>query len=71
MAQDRFVNLTLDPSAPKKPDNVDHRHGVVSGSAAASGDVTLSFDSTKVTSKTILDSVVRGLVESARALIPK
>ena len=57
MAQNTFINVTVDPAASKKPDRVDHVHTVVTGTAAT-GDLTVSFDSTKVTSLSILDSLM-------------
>jgi len=57
MAQDSFINATVDPAMAKKPDNADHRHNISHGTAAAS-DVSLSWDSAKVTTHSQLRSVV-------------
>jgi hypothetical protein len=57
MAQDNWINITVDPSVAKKPDNADHRHTVVPGTGAA-GDFTISWDSTKVTSQSVARSLI-------------
>jgi hypothetical protein len=57
MAQNVFINANADKSASKTPDNL-HYH-TVSGGAAASGDFTISYDSTVVTTLAMFDTLVR------------
>jgi hypothetical protein len=69
MAQDRFINITLDPAASRKPDIENHRHGISAGTNAAADDLTLSFDSAKVTSPDVLHACVQAARDAiARAL---
>ena len=55
MAQNTWINVVLNANAANIPDLADHVHAVVGGTAAAN-DVTVSFDSAKVTKLSILDS---------------
>ena len=55
MAQDQFVNLIVDPAASKKTDVADCRH-TVKQAAASANDFTVSFDSTKILTVSVLDS---------------
>jgi len=64
MAQNQFINVTVDAGAAKKADNADHRHVVAPG-AAASGDLTLSFDSAKFTTLNLLKSAVAQVLNIA------
>lgn len=57
MAQNTWINLTSDKSASSTPDS-QHHHSV-SGGTAATGDLTVSYDSAVVTSLNIFDSLVR------------
>lgn len=57
MAQNQFVNVTIDPSTSKKVDGADHRHTVSQSSAVAS-DFSVGLDSAKITTMTIFDSCV-------------
>lgn len=57
MAQNLFINVTADPAAASKPES-SHSH-TVSGGASASGDFTISLDTTKITSLAILDSILK------------
>lgn len=56
MAQNQFVNVTIDPSAAKKPDAANHIH-VAGQAGSASSNMTISIDSAVVTSLTLLDSM--------------
>ena len=64
MAQDRFINITLDPNASARVDHQTDKHGKGLGAAAA-GDLTLSFDTSKFTSLSLLRSVVMAAIEQA------
>ena len=68
MAQDRFVNITLEPTPAKKNDLSEYRHGKALGGAAA-GDLTVSFDSTKFTSMDLFRSAVASAVQQASGMI--
>lgn len=70
MAQDRFVNVTLESSPVKKNDQSEFNHGKTLG-ASASGDMTISYDSTKFTSLTLLRSACNSaLAIAAQSLKP-
>ena len=69
MAQNQWINATVDPAMTKKPDNSDHRHSVSSGTAAAN-DVTVSWDSAKITSQSQLRSVVAAILAKAAGGLP-
>jgi hypothetical protein len=64
MAQNRFVNVTLEATPAKKNDQSEFNHGRGLG-AAASGDLTLSYDSTKFPSLTLLRSAVNSALQIA------
>lgn len=64
MAQNQFINVTIDANAVNKPDNSNHRHGVLNG-ASASGDLTLSWDSTKFTTINLLRSALNDVMTRA------
>lgn len=70
MAQNNWINVTVDPASAKKVDNTDHRHTVVGGTAA-SGDVTLSFDSAKITSVSMAKSVIAQILQVLMGQLPK
>jgi hypothetical protein len=66
MAIDTFVNLTLSTVMAKQPDRADHRHTTRFGTADGN-DITVAWDSAKVTTLTQLDSAlaaVRALAAS-------
>lgn len=64
MAQDRFINITLDANASGHADRQNDRHGKALG-ASASGDLTISFDTSKFTSVSLLRSAVAAAIEQA------
>lgn len=66
MAQNTWVNVTIDAAASRKVDNADHRHTVAGGTAAAN-DLTISWDSAKITSLSILDSAYASARQRAAA----
>jgi hypothetical protein len=70
MAQNNWINITLSPAASKQPDRSDHVNAPARG-ASASGDLTISFDSSKVTSVTLLKSAVFTALEIAMQQMPK
>jgi hypothetical protein len=69
MAQNVWLNATVDPAISKKIDSQDHNHTVVGGTAAAS-DVTLSYDSAKIANVSQLRSVVNQLLRAALSRLP-
>lgn len=64
MAQDRFINITLDPNASTRVDRSGDKHTKGLG-ASASGDLTISFDTSKFTSLSLLRSAVAAAIEQA------
>lgn len=64
MAQDRWINITLDPNATARVDHSTDKHTRALGAAAA-GDLTISFDTAKFTSHSLLRSAVLAAVEQA------
>jgi hypothetical protein len=66
VAQDRFVNITLDPNAASKLDRSNDKHTQKLGASSA-GDLTISFDSSKFTSVSLLRSAVAAAIEQASA----
>lgn len=64
MAQNRFINITLDANTASKKDRHDDKHGQALG-ASASGDLTLSFDTAKFTSHSVLRSAVNAALQQA------
>lgn len=64
MAQDRFINITLDANAPSRVDHQTDQHKQALG-ASASGDLTLSFDTSKFTSHSLLRSAVMAALQQA------
>lgn len=57
MAQNTWLNITVDPAASRRPNPTGHQHTIVGGTAAA-GDMTISFDSAVVTTLAIFDTAV-------------
>jgi hypothetical protein len=70
MAQNQFINVTISPAATKQPDSTDHKHGCTQGTVAAN-DLTLSYDSAKFTSLTLLRSGVMTALALAAGQLPK
>lgn len=64
MAQDRFINITLDANVASKADRQNDRHSKALGASAA-GDLTVSFDTSKFTSLSVFRSAVAAAVEQA------
>jgi hypothetical protein len=64
MAQDRFINITLDPNTASKVDRQNDRHGQALGASAA-GDLTISYDTSKFTSLSLFRSAVAAAVQQA------
>jgi len=63
MAQNRFINVTLETAA-KHGDQSEFNHGKGLGSSAT-GDMTLSYDTSKFTSLTLLRSAVNSALQIA------
>ncbi len=70
MAQNNWINVTVDPAAAKKADNTDHRHTVAGGTAAAF-DATFSYDSAKITSVSMVNSVMAAIRQQLMGQLPK
>lgn len=64
MAQDRWINITLDANVAKKADRANDKHSQALG-GSASGDLTISFDSSKFTSLSVFRSAVAAAVAQA------
>lgn len=64
MAQDRFINITLDATASNRVDRSNDRHSKGLG-ASASGDLTISYDTAKFTSMSLFRSAVAAAIEQA------
>jgi hypothetical protein len=64
MAQDRFINITLDPNAAARVDHQGDKQGQALGAAAAA-DLTISFDTSKFTSLSLFRSAVMAAVAQA------
>lgn len=65
MAQDTWINVTVD-SRPTTADGSQHGHTSARG-GSASGDVTLSFDKTKVATRTRLQWAVKEALRQVEA----
>ena len=68
MAQDRFINITLDANAASKQDITNHSHGK-GVAAAAAGDLTISYDTAKFTSHSLFRSAVLAAVAQAQGMM--
>jgi hypothetical protein len=68
VAQNQFINVTADLGASKKPDQSDHRHLIGPG-AAASGDLTVSWDSAKFTNRTMVKSALLAILQQLSSQI--
>ena len=65
MAQDRWINVTLDANASSnKSDRQNDKHSKGLG-ASASGDLTISYDTAKFTSLSLFRSAVLAAIEQA------
>lgn len=64
MAQNQFINLMADGNAANKTDIANIRHSGGQG-PSASGDVTLSWDSAKITNLNVLRSAVQQMMSIA------
>jgi len=70
MAQNQFINATIDPAASKKVDITDQKH-VVAGGTAAAADATFSFDNTKITTMTLARSILAQILQVLAGQLPK
>ncbi len=64
MPQNRWINITLDPNVASKPDRSRDNHAKALGAAAAS-DLTLSYDTAKFTSLSLLRSAINAAIDQA------
>lgn len=70
MAQDRWINITIDPNVASKPDRSKDNHAPALGAAAA-GDLTISFDTAKFTSLSVFRSAIAAaIVQAAQSMKP-
>lgn len=70
MAQNNWINITLSPAAASQPDRESHSNGSSRG-ASASGDLTISFDSSKITNVTLLKSAVSTALALGMQQLPR
>jgi len=68
MAQDRWINITLEANPAKKNDRTEYNHGRAMGGSAA-GDMTVSFDSAKFTSVALLQSACDAALKIAAGIM--
>jgi len=68
MAQNRWINITLDANAATRVDRQGDNHTKALG-ASASGDLTLSFDTAKFTSHSLLRSAVKAALDTASGMM--
>lgn len=59
MAQNLFINVVVDPSAASKVESA-HQHSAT-GSNASAGSLTVSLDTTVVTSLFLYDSIMKAV----------
>jgi len=64
MAQNRWINITVDPNVASKPDRGKANNGKGLGAAAA-GDLTISYDTAKFTSLSVFRSAIDSAIEQA------
>ena len=64
MPQNRWINITLDPNAAVKNDRRKVNNGSGLG-AAASGDLTISYDTAKFTSLSVFRAAIDSAIEQA------
>lgn len=69
MAQNQFINATIDAGAAKKLDVANHLHAVTNG-ASASGDLTVSWDSTKFTTVTLMRGALNQILRQLSGQMP-
>ncbi len=68
MAQDRWINITLDASTSKKSDMTEFNH-TKKGGASAANDLTISFDSATITSLQLFKSAVFAAIQQAAGML--
>ena len=70
MAQDRWINITLDPNVAVKKERKNDDNIPALGAAAA-GDLTISYDTAKFTSLAIFRSAINAaLIQAAQSMKP-
>jgi hypothetical protein len=68
MAQNMFANVTVDPNHAKYADRTFSSHNATQG-AAASGDLTVSYDSAKITTLNVFLAALDAAARVARATL--
>jgi len=69
MAQNFWINITLDPNAAARTtDRSGDNHTKALG-GSASGDLTLSYDTAKITSQSLLRSAVAAALQQAAGIL--
>ncbi len=69
MAQNQWFNATVDPNAAGRPDRQNQYSKIVQGTAAAN-DLTLSFDSAKFTSVTMIRGALDDILVVVSGQLP-
>jgi hypothetical protein len=69
VAQNQFINVGIDQGAAKKTDLNDHRHSVTNGAAAA-GDLTVSWDSAKFNTQTLVRGALMQVLRQLGGQLP-
>jgi hypothetical protein len=69
MAQNQFINITADGNVANRKDSSDCRHGVSNGAAAA-GDLTLSWDSAKFTTRSQIHGAWTTILKQLSGQLP-
>jgi len=69
VAQNKFINVGIDQGAATKTDNRDCRHAVINGAAAA-GDLTVSFDSAKFTTVSLVQGALLQIMRQLGGQLP-
>ena len=69
MAQNQFINVGIDLGAAKKNDIANHNHAVTNG-PSASGDLTVSWDSAKFTTVTLMRGALNQILRQLSGQLP-
>jgi hypothetical protein len=64
VAQNRWINITLDPNAATRVDHSVDKHGQALG-GSASGDLTVSYDTAKFPSASLFHSALLAALQQA------
>jgi beta-glucosidase-like glycosyl hydrolase len=69
VAQNQFINVGIDQGAAKKSDLSNHQHAITNGAAAA-GDLTVSWDSAKFTTVTLMRGALTQILRQLGGQLP-